>query len=122
MNELDFGDGTWDQAGGTVRSTLITLHRDVNGNGHAGLKEEVQSVTNSMDKFITEYRTREDERKQHEKHRDRNIYFMLTFISGVLLTLFGWFLTLQNGHHISLTAHTSMTTEANSAQIPYLWR
>jgi hypothetical protein len=42
--ELDFGDLSWEEAGGTVRTTLIALHKDVYGNGKPGLKVEVSEV------------------------------------------------------------------------------
>lgn len=42
--ELDFGNGSWEEAGGTVRTTLIALHKDVNGNGKPGLKSDVSDM------------------------------------------------------------------------------
>jgi hypothetical protein len=35
--DLDFGDGTWSQAGGTVRGKLDEFNVLLNGNGEEGL-------------------------------------------------------------------------------------
>jgi hypothetical protein len=42
--QLDFGDLSWEEAGATVRTTLIALHKDVYGNGTPGLKAEMGEV------------------------------------------------------------------------------
>lgn len=42
--ELEFGDGSWEQAYPLVRSTLIALHKDINGNGKPGLKEDMNTL------------------------------------------------------------------------------
>jgi hypothetical protein len=44
MEELDFGDGSWDECGSLVRTTLTSIHRDINGNGKPGLKEDMSTL------------------------------------------------------------------------------
>jgi hypothetical protein len=44
MDDLDFGDGTWDECGSLVRSTLTSIHRDLNGNGKPGLKQDMSTL------------------------------------------------------------------------------
>lgn len=50
MADLDFGDGTWEDARGTIQNNITELVGIVKGNGREGLKT-------TLDKFITEYRT-----------------------------------------------------------------
>jgi hypothetical protein len=47
-DDLDFGDGSWIEAKGTVISTLKSLHSSVEGNGKPGIKKDVSDVKMSM--------------------------------------------------------------------------
>lgn len=41
---LEFGDGSWDEAKGTIISTLRSHDKILNGNGKSGVIEEVAEV------------------------------------------------------------------------------
>jgi hypothetical protein len=43
-DQLDFGDGTWEQAAPMIRTTLEQLEKTVNGNGKPGIKAEVAEL------------------------------------------------------------------------------
>ena len=61
MSEIDFGDGSWEDARGTIQNTLQELVGICKGNGRAGVVEVLNS-------FITEYRT---DRAAEIKFRDQ---------------------------------------------------
>ena len=45
---LDFGDRTWDQARGTVITTLQGHEYAIEGNGKSGLREDVEELKSSI--------------------------------------------------------------------------
>jgi len=47
-DQLNFGDGSWDQAKGTIFTTLQGLKSDMDGNGKPGLKDDMQSVRTDL--------------------------------------------------------------------------
>ncbi len=122
---LDFGDGSWEEAGATVRTTLESLHRDVRGNGHPGLLQDVSEVHSELREFIIEFRTREDERSRQEKKRSRVHNVWLGILTGVIVAGFGavftWALNFEASHKVSITQHTTAVqaeTQKLSAEMP----
>jgi len=45
---LEFGDESWEEAKGTVLTTLRSLHRDLNGNGKQGIKADMTEVKQDL--------------------------------------------------------------------------
>ena len=91
MSDLNFGDGSWEEAAGVVTNTLQELVTIVKGNG----KDGVQTI---LSNFITEYRTdrdadkrfhdrRDNENSDRESRRWRIAGFLLAVIMAVLAFL-----------------------------------
>jgi hypothetical protein len=66
LSDIDFGDGTWEDARGTVQNTLQELVVIVKGNGKDGMQTTLAN-------FITEYRSTTQAVKAFQEQRDREL-------------------------------------------------
>ena len=124
MPDLDFGDGSWEDARGVIQNTLSRIVAKVEGNG----KEGMQDVLNG---FITEYRTTvknqeefQDQRDKEQLARDarheRKVNLML-LVCAVLTLLIGYLTYRDSERKISSTAQNpvvSFTQPKQDAQLP----
>lgn len=90
MSDLNFGDGSWEDARGIVQNSLQELVTLIKGNGKEGLH---LTLTN----FITEYRTNRENNIKFQNQRDKENavrearrWQLAGTILAVLSLLVGW--------------------------------
>ena len=66
LSYIDFGDGTWEDARGTVQNTLQELVVIVKGNGKEGMQTTLAN-------FITEYRSTTRAVRDFQEQRDKEL-------------------------------------------------
>ena len=83
-NSLDFGDGSWEEAGATVRSNLQHHHLVLYGNGKDGLISESEQVRGMIKAIV-------------------GIGKLIAWMIGIGLVLFGlWLTSLEVRHRIQI--------------------
>lgn len=80
--EIDFGDGSWEDAAGTIKHVLQDHHRILKGNGSPGMQEVLTTLMATMN-------TREEERQLQDDQRHKSNTTKLNFILalGAALTI-----------------------------------
>ncbi|MGO8792928.1 MAG: hypothetical protein ACLQVL_36835 [Terriglobia bacterium] len=93
--EINFGDGSWDDARGLVQNILQQLVNDVQGNGKDGIKTILSNFIakyeqNREDNIVAE-KKRNDELKAQieakERRDDRRWKFLGTILAGLTVLL-----------------------------------
>lgn len=100
MADLDFGDGSWEDARGTVQNTISELVGIVKGNGREGMKT-------TLDRFIGEYRAgREADKNFHElrdkenAERENRRWKMLTALLTLLAIAVSALIALESNRQL----------------------
>jgi hypothetical protein len=66
MSDLSFGDGSWEDARGVVKTVLNELHNIIKGNGKEGMQETLNSL-------VTTIEATEKTRQEFQNKRDQEI-------------------------------------------------
>lgn len=66
MSDLNFGDGSWEDARRLVQQTLQALHQTIHGNGRDGM-------FTTLNNFITEYRTDRAVQARYEAEKEESV-------------------------------------------------
>lgn len=99
--EIEFGDRSWEDAGGTVLHVLNDHHRILKGNGSAGLQTIVTELVSTLE-------AREEERKATEERRHKSntlrldLLLVLASIAALVLTAIGIVVGVALSHRSSL--------------------
>ena len=66
MSDLNFGNGSWEAAGGVIMNALNELHGIIKGNGKDGMQVTLSNL-------VTTIETTEENRQEFQAKRDQEI-------------------------------------------------
>ena len=102
VSDIDFGDGSWEEARGVVQGNLQELVNLIKGNGKDGIKT-------TLEHFITEYRTNrkdniefQNKRDKENAERETRRWQVVGTALAVLSILIGWLTYRDAERKISL--------------------